>query len=104
MRRLRELSGLRIPYMRPSVRQVIDPETLEEAVLSAVIKHLALGTVLRRKVFCKYTDKTEKEIFLIYKENSEWSSCKVIYKRKGFLIYEEMRKYLLIYEEAVSHI
>jgi hypothetical protein len=23
--------------------------------------------------------------------------------RKGFLIYEEMRKYLAIYEEAVSH-
>jgi hypothetical protein len=53
VRRLRELSGLRIPYMRPSVRAVIDPETLEEAVLSAVIKHLALGTVLRRKVFFK---------------------------------------------------
>ncbi len=51
VRRLRELSGLRIPYMRPSVRAVIDPETLEEAVLSAVIKHLALGTVLRRKEF-----------------------------------------------------
>jgi hypothetical protein len=26
------------------------------------------------------------------------------YKRKGFLIYEEMHKYLTIYEEAVSHI
>ncbi len=26
------------------------------------------------------------------------------YMREGFLIYEEMRKYLLIYEEAVSHI
>jgi hypothetical protein len=24
--------------------------------------------------------------------------------RKGFLIYEEMRKYFPIYEEAVSHI
>jgi hypothetical protein len=23
--------------------------------------------------------------------------------RKGFLIYEEMRKYLTIYEEAISH-
>jgi hypothetical protein len=34
--------------------------------------------------------------------NSEWSSCKVM--RKGFLIYEEMRKYLAIYEEAISHI
>jgi hypothetical protein len=26
------------------------------------------------------------------------------YKRKGFLIYEEMGRYLIIYEEAVSHI
>jgi hypothetical protein len=26
------------------------------------------------------------------------------YMRKGFLIYEEMSKYLVIYEEAVSHI
>ncbi len=25
------------------------------------------------------------------------------YMKKGFLIYEEMRKYLVIYEEAVSH-
>jgi hypothetical protein len=49
--------------MRPSVRAVIDPETLEEAVLSAVIKHLALGTLLRRKVFFKYTAKKEKNIF-----------------------------------------
>jgi hypothetical protein len=26
------------------------------------------------------------------------------YMSKGYLIYEEMRKYLTIYEEAVSHI
>jgi hypothetical protein len=26
------------------------------------------------------------------------------YMRKGFLIFEEMRKYLVLYEEAVSHI
>ncbi len=26
------------------------------------------------------------------------------YMRKGFLMYEEMRKYLVEYEEAVSHI
>ncbi len=26
------------------------------------------------------------------------------YMRKGFLIYEVMHKYLVIYEEAVSHI
>jgi hypothetical protein len=27
-----------------------------------------------------------------------------LYMRKGFLIYEEMRKFLTIYEEAVSYI
>jgi hypothetical protein len=26
------------------------------------------------------------------------------YMRRGFLIYEEMQKYLTIYEEAVSHL
>jgi hypothetical protein len=26
------------------------------------------------------TDKKEKKIFLIYKKNSEWSSCKLIYE------------------------
>jgi hypothetical protein len=26
------------------------------------------------------------------------------YMRKGFLIYEEMRKYLTIYEETASHL
>ncbi len=34
--------------------------------------------------------------------NSEWRVAKS-YMRKNFLIYEEMRKYLAIYEEAVSH-
>ncbi len=37
---------------------------------------------------------------LIKKENKIF----LIYKRKGFLIYEEIRKYIVIYEEAVSHI
>jgi hypothetical protein len=34
--------------------------------------------------------------------NSDGIGCKVIYE-EGFLIYEEMRKYLDIYEEGVSH-
>jgi hypothetical protein len=49
------------------------------------------------------TDKKEKNIFLIYKENQMGSVAKS-YMRKGFLIYEEIRKYLVLYEEAVSHI
>jgi hypothetical protein len=50
-----------------------------------------------------YTDKKEKEIFLIYKEIQMGSVAKS-YMRKGFLLYEEMRKYLVIYEETVSYI
>jgi hypothetical protein len=54
-------------------------------------------------VFCKkgsYTDKKEKKIFLINKEIQLVSfAC----MKKGFLIYEEIRKYVL-HEEAVSHI
>jgi hypothetical protein len=50
-----------------------------------------------------YTDKKENEIFLIHKEIQGGSGAKS-YMRKGFLLYEEMRKYLTIYKEAVSHI
>jgi hypothetical protein len=49
------------------------------------------------------SDKKENEIFLIYKE-SQMGSVAKSYMRRGCLIYEEMRKYLTIYEEAVSHI
>ncbi len=48
-------------------------------------------------------DKKENEIFLINKENQMGSVAKS-YMRRGFLIYEEMRKYLTIYEEAVGNI
>ncbi len=50
-----------------------------------------------------YTDKKENKTFLIYKEIQMGSGAKS-YIRKGFLIYEEMRKFFPIYEEAVSHI
>jgi hypothetical protein len=48
-----------------------------------------------------YTDKKENQIFLIYKEVQSGEVAKS-YIRKGFLIYEEMRQYFPIYEEAVS--
>ncbi len=63
--------------------------------------HSFQGTVLR--IIKKYTDKKENETFLIYKEIQMGSVAKS-YMRKGFLIYEEMRKYLTIYDEAVSQI
>ncbi len=47
------------------------------------------------------TDKNQ--ISLIYTEIQNGAVAKS-YMRKGFLIYEEMRKYLTIYEEAVSNI
>jgi hypothetical protein len=50
----------------------------------------------------KYTVKKEKKIFLIYKKFQNGAVAKLY--GKGFLIYEEMRKYLIIYEEAVGHI
>jgi hypothetical protein len=50
----------------------------------------------------KHTVKKEKTIFLIYKEIQKGSGAKS-YMRKGFLIYEEMRKNIVIYGEAVSH-
>ncbi len=50
-----------------------------------------------------YTDKKEKKIFLIYME-IQMGAVANSYMRKGFLIYEEVRKCLVIYEEAVSHI
>ncbi len=49
------------------------------------------------------TDKKENQIILIYKEIQSGAVAKS-YMRREFLIYEEMRKYFPIYEEAVSHI
>ncbi len=49
------------------------------------------------------TDKKYNKIFLIYKEIQKDAVAKS-YMRKGFLKYEEMRKYFVIYEEAFSQI
>jgi hypothetical protein len=47
------------------------------------------------------TDKKENQIFLIYKE-IQMGSVSKSYRRKGFLIYEEMRKYLTMYMRRAS--
>jgi hypothetical protein len=49
-----------------------------------------------------YTDKKENKIFL-FKEIQMGSGAKS-YMRNGILIYEEMHKFITIYEEAVSRI
>jgi hypothetical protein len=54
-------------------------------------------------ILCLYNDKKENKIFLICKEIQMGSDAK-LYLRKGFLIYEEMRKYLTIYDEPISHL
>ena len=54
---------------------------LEE--LASLIKEERLAIVrvnFRGLEVRDHTDKKEKEIFLLYKGNSEWSSCKVIYE------------------------
>ncbi len=51
----------------------------------------------------KNTDKKENQIFLTHKKIPKVAVSKS-YMRKGFLIYEKMRKYLTINEEACSHI
>jgi hypothetical protein len=61
-----------------------------------------LGHTATPLPFCNYTDKKENKFFLIYKEIQTGAVAKS-YMRKGFLIYEVMRKYLVIFEEAVSH-
>ncbi len=50
----------------------------------------------------KYTVKKEKKIFLIFRKIRK-RAVAMSYIRKGFLMYEEMRKYLTIYEETVGH-
>jgi hypothetical protein len=53
--------------------------------------------------FITYTDKKEKIIFLKYKDIQMGAVAKS-YMRKGFLIYEEMRKYLVIHDFATAPI
>ncbi len=51
---------------------------------------------------CRHTDEKDNKIFHKYKEIQKGAVANS-YMTKGFLIYEEMRKYLVKYEEAVSH-
>jgi hypothetical protein len=73
---------------------------LEEA--HTLISAQKAPLVLKRKRRW-YTEKKENKIFLIYREIQTGAFAKS-YMKKGFLIYEDMRKYLVINEEAVSHI
>jgi hypothetical protein len=48
-----------------------------------------------------YTDKKENKSFLIYKAIQ--GLVVKSFMRKGFLMYEEMLKYLTLFEKAISH-
>ena len=67
------------------------------------MKSASLSLFFRKSVLNSCTDKKENKIFLIYKEIHMGLGAKS-YMGKGFLTYEEMCKYLTVYEEAVSYI
>jgi hypothetical protein len=58
--------------------------------------------VQRPRYMC--TDKKENNIVLIYKEIQNRAVGNYTYVEGLPIIYDKMRKYLTIYEEAVSHI
>ncbi len=56
-------------------------------------------------VYTAYIDKKENQIYLIgISKEIQSEALAKSYMRKGLLIYDEIRKYFPIYEEAVSHI
>ncbi len=102
---IRQMSTSESIFRCPDILAAYDSPTL--APLSPTpISNLSLFLslpVCRLSKGGGYTVKKEKKISLIYKEIQMGSGAKS-YMRKGFLIYEELRKYLVIYVEAVSHI
>jgi hypothetical protein len=68
---------------------------------NSYINYVNMKIQLSRAEYGKLIKKKIK--FFIYKEIQSGAVTK-LYMWKGFLIYEEMRKYFFIYEEAVSHI
>jgi hypothetical protein len=78
------------PAPNASLGRVADLTTM------LVLTYPSFATIL-------YTDKKENQIFLMYEEIQRGAVAKS-YMRKGFLIYEEMRKYFTIFKEAVGHI
>jgi hypothetical protein len=61
------------------------------------------AALFSQPIILLYTDKKENIIFLIYEEIQMGAVAKS-FMRKGFLLYEEMHKYLVIYEEDFGHI
>ena len=46
LKKMRNLSNIKLPTLRPSIEALIDPLKLEECVISAVVKHFSLKEVI----------------------------------------------------------
>lgn len=46
IKRLRDASGILAPTLRPSIRQALQTQAIEEVTLSAVIRHLDLSDMV----------------------------------------------------------
>ncbi|XP_043924358.1 probable E3 ubiquitin-protein ligase HECTD4 isoform X2 [Protopterus annectens] len=67
MVKLREISGRARPQFRPSIREVIQPEVMEEMVVSCVIKHLNLVDALQSLINFQYREEHVEEYDLLCK-------------------------------------
>ena len=47
LKKMRDLSSIKLPTLRPSIENLIEPVKLEECVISAVAKHFSLKEVIR---------------------------------------------------------
>ncbi|XP_063042342.1 probable E3 ubiquitin-protein ligase HECTD4 isoform X2 [Engraulis encrasicolus] len=71
MGRLRELSGRARPQFRPSIKEVIRPDVMEEVIVSCVIKHLMMVDALQSLVNFQYREEHPEEHDLLCKIMAE---------------------------------
>uniref|UniRef100_A0A6Q2ZID3 HECT domain-containing protein n=1 Tax=Esox lucius TaxID=8010 RepID=A0A6Q2ZID3_ESOLU len=71
MGRLREVSGRARPQFRPSIKEVIRPDVMEEVIVSCVIKHLTLVDALQSLVNFQYREEHGEEYDLLCKIMAE---------------------------------
>ncbi|XP_026795565.1 probable E3 ubiquitin-protein ligase HECTD4 isoform X2 [Pangasianodon hypophthalmus] len=71
MGRLRELSGKARPQFRPSIKEVIRPDVIEELIVSCVIKHLGLIDSLQSLLNLQYREEHREEYELLCKIMAE---------------------------------
>ncbi|XP_058850690.1 probable E3 ubiquitin-protein ligase HECTD4 isoform X1 [Acipenser ruthenus] len=71
MGRLREISGRARPQFRPSIKEVIQPDVMEEVIISCVIKHLTLIDALQSLVNFQYREEHGEEYDLLCKIMAE---------------------------------